>query len=255
MQDLLEAKAMKLGSSMVGHLRWHLNGMFKLAASDGLINHNPAAELRIPKHCKPGRQVRPLTEDDVIDYLGALELQERLLARLTLIEGLRGPGENLALRWGAFVAEDIVLVRERVYQGKFDTPKSGKTREVALSSGTIADLRAWRSIARSTAADALVFPSENPVSPLDMGNLWKRSFAPRLKKVGLDWATFQVLRSTNATLSHKYKVDAKVSADQRGHGLGVSMEVYTKSDRQQKRQAVRKIESVVIRKRRRKLSA
>jgi integrase len=238
MQDLLEAKARTLGCSMVGHLRWHLNGIFKLAVSDGAIDHNPAAELRIPKHCKRGRSVRPLNEDDAIEYLGVLDLQERLMARLTLIDGLRGPGENLALRWGSFVEEDIVLIRERVYQGKFDSPKSGKPWEVALSSGTVADLRAWRRIARSTAVDAFVFPSENPASPLDMGNLWERSFFPALKKIGLEWATFQVLRSTNATLSHKYKVDAKVSADQRGHGLGVSMDVYTKSTRQQKREAV-----------------
>jgi integrase len=240
---------------MVGHLRWHLNGIFNLAVSDRVIDHNPAAELRVARHCKQGRSVRPLTEDEVMDYLGVLDLQERLLARLTLIDGLRGPGENLALRWGSLVAEDILLVRERVYQGKFDSPKSGKPREVALSPGTVADLRAWRHIARSTAADAFVFPSENPRSPLDMGNLWERSFAPALKKIGLEWATFQVLRSTNATLSHKHKVDAKVSADQRGHGLGVSMEVYTKSTRQQKRELVKRLESKVARKRQRKLSA
>ncbi|HTR36285.1 MAG TPA: hypothetical protein VMH80_10305 [Bryobacteraceae bacterium] len=255
MQDLLEAKAKKLGSSMVKHIRWHLNGIFKLAESDGLIDHNPAAQLRIPKNCKAGRVVRPLTEDEVNDYLGALDLQERLLARLTLIEGLRGPGENLALRWGAFLEEDILLVKERVYQGKFDTPKQGKPREVALSQGTMADFRAWRCLARSTTAEAFVFPSENPASPLDMGNLWDRSFAPRLKGVGLEWATFQVLRSTNATLSKKAKADVKVSADQRGHGVRVSLEVYTKSDRQQKRQAVRKLESLVARKRQRRLSA
>ena len=255
MQDLLEAKALRLGRSMVAHLRWHLNAVYKLAVSDGLLDHNPAAELRIPKRCKGGRLRRPLTEDEVNEYLGVLDLPERLLARFTLIDGLRGPGENLALRRGCFVDEDIVLVRERVYQGKFDTPKSGKPREAALSPETVADLRAWRSRARSTAADSLVFPSENPASPVDMGNLWERSFAPRLRKIGLEWATFQVLRSTNATLAHKYKVDAKVSADQRGHGLGVSMEVYTISTREQKREAVKQIESMVTRKHKRKLSA
>jgi hypothetical protein len=63
------------------------------------------------------------------------------------------------------------------------------------------------------------------------------------------------IRRTNATLSKKAGVDAKVSADQRGHGIGVSMEVYTISDRQQKREAVQKLESMVIRKRQRRLSA
>jgi len=71
----------------------------------------------------------------------------------------------------------------------------------------------------------------------------------------LEWASFQVLRITSASLSKKAGVDAKVSADQRGHGLGVSMEVYTISDRQQKREAVNRLESLVARKRQRKLSA
>jgi hypothetical protein len=56
---------------------------------------------------------------------------------------------------------------------------------------------------------------------------------PRLATVGLEWATFQVLRRTNASLSRKLKIDDKVSADQRGHGLGVSMEVYSRSDLEQ----------------------
>ena len=79
-----------------------------------------------------------------------------------------------------------------------------------------------------------------------MGNIWDRRLRPQLQKIGLEWATFQVLRKTNATLSKKAGVDAKVSADQRGHGLGVSMEVYTISDRQQKREAVKKLESLVL---------
>ena len=71
---------------------------------------------------------------------------------------------------------------------------------------------------------------------------------PKLEPLGLDWATFQVLRKTNATLSKKHGIDSKVSADQRGHSLGVSMEVYTMSDRQQKREAVQKLEAAVLRK-------
>jgi hypothetical protein len=57
---------------------------------------------------------------------------------------------------------------------------------------------------------------------------------------------FQVLRRTNASLSRKAKVDDKVSADQRGHGLGVSLGVYAISDLDQKIEAVTKLESAVI---------
>ena len=80
-----------------------------------------------------------------------------------------------------------------------------------------------------------------------MSNLWRRGFKLQLEAIGLGWATFQVLRKTNASLSQKAGVDAKVSADQRGHGLGVSMEVYTMSDRQQKRRAVNRLEKMVRR--------
>jgi hypothetical protein len=45
------------------------------------------------------------------------------------------------------------------------------------------------------------------------------------------------------------RADAKVSADNRGHGLGVAMEEYTHSTPDQKREAVQKIEAIVIEKR------
>jgi hypothetical protein len=75
------------------------------------------------------------------------------------------------------------------------------------------------------------------------------------RKDGLAWATFQVLRKTNASLSAKAGVEPKVSADQRGHGLGVSMEVYTISDHQQKREAVKQLESMIGRPREARKSA
>ena len=69
-----------------------------------------------------------------------------------------------------------------------------------------------------------------------------------LEKIGLGWATFQVLRKTNASLSKKAGVDPKVASDQRGHGIGVSLEVYTSSDLEQKRDALKKLEAAVFQK-------
>jgi len=47
-------------------------------------------------------------------------------------------------------------------------------------------------------------------------------------------------------LSRIAKIDDKVAADQRGHGLGISLEVYSISDLQQKIEAVKRLESEVI---------
>jgi hypothetical protein len=86
-------------------------------------------------------------------------------------------------------------------------------------------LKEWRDLAEDPSPQGFVFPSEALATPLSADNLWRRSMPPKLVKIGLGWATFQVLRKTNASLSKKYGVDPKVASDQRRHGIGVSMEV------------------------------
>jgi integrase len=243
LQEFLDRKAQDLSYSVVAHLRWFLNGIFKLAWSDSYIPSNTAAELRIPKRCQPGRAMRPLTEEEVQTYLEAFDVREKLIARLAIFEGMR-PGEILALRWKS-VAGEIIRVEERVYKRVFNTPKNGKTREGAISDGTLELLKEWAGLAQDPSPDGFVFPSEKVTTPLSLDNLWRRYMFPTLDKIGLGWASFQVLRKTNASLSKKAGVDPKVASDQRGHGLGVSLEVYTSSDLEQKRAALRALEAAV----------
>lgn len=243
LQDFLDRKAAELSFSVVAHLRWFLNGIFKLALSDSLISGNPAAELKIPKRCQPGRAMRPLTEEEVHTYLEAFDLREKLIARLAIFEGMR-PGEILALRWKS-VTGGIIRVEERVYKRKFNTPKNGKTREGAISDGTLALLKQWAEVAQDPSPDGFVFPPEKVTTPISLDNLWRRNMRPALEAIGMEWATFQVLRKTNVSLSKKAGVDPKVASDQRGHGLGVSLEVYTSSDLEQKRAALRALEAAV----------
>jgi integrase len=245
LQDFLDRKAEELSGSVVAHLRWFLNAVFKLAMSDGLMLNNPAAELRIPRKCQPGRAMRSLTEEEVIIYLEALDLREKLIARLAIFEGMR-PGEIFALRWKS-VEDSKLRVEERVYKRKLDTPKNGKTREGAISDGTLALIAEWADLAEDPSADGFVFPSERVTTPLSLDNVWRRSMQPKLEKRGLGWASFQMLRKTNASLSKKAGVDPKVASDQRGHGVGVSLEVYTSSDMEQKRAALKKLEAAVLR--------
>jgi integrase len=246
LQNVLDGKAMELSYSPVAHIRWFLNAIFKLAKSDGYISSNPAAELIIPKHCQPGREMRPLTEEEVNQYLGVFDLREKLIARLAIFEGMR-PGEILALRWKSIIG-DTIQVAERVYKRVLNTPKNGKAREGAISDGTLELLHQWAELAENSSPESFVFPSEKITTPLSSDNLWRRSMFPKLEKIGLGWATFQVLRKTNASLSKKAGVDPKVASDQRGHGLGVSLEVYTNSDLEQKREALKKLEAAVLRK-------
>ena len=190
--------------------------------------------------------MRPLTEEEVNQYLEVFDLREKLVSRLAIFEGMR-PGEITALQWKSVTGEAIRVV-QRVYRGSLGTPKNGKVREGAISEGTVRLLEEWGELAPDPSPDGFVFPSEKLTTPLSADDLWQRTMKPKLEKVGLGWATFQVLRKTNASLSKKAHVDPKVSADQRGHGLGVSMEVYTSSDLEQKRDALRALEAAVLRK-------
>ncbi|MDQ2944946.1 MAG: hypothetical protein M3Y27_03235, partial [Acidobacteriota bacterium] len=60
------------------------------------------------------------------------------------------------------------------------------------------------------------------------------------------WATFQVMRRTHSSLSRKAGIDPKLVADQLGHGLGVNLDVYTKSDLEQRMEAVTKLEAEIL---------
>ena len=52
---------------------------------------------------------------------------------------------------------------------------------------------------------------------------------PKLKPHGLGWVDFQMMRATHASIGHRLALNPKVTADQRGHGVGVSIAEYTKT--------------------------
>jgi integrase len=190
LQKVLDGKARKLSFSAVAHIRWFLNAIFKLALSDGCIAKNPAAELIIPKNCQAGREMRPLTEEEVNRYLEVFDLREKLIARLAIFEGMR-PGEILALRWKSVTGEDTIRVAERVYKRVLNTPKNGKTREGAISDGTLELFKEWAGLAEDPSPDGFVFPSEKVATTLSLDNLWRRYMFPKLDRIGLAGRRFR----------------------------------------------------------------
>ena len=65
---------------------------------------------------------------------------------------------------------------------------------------------------------------------------------PKLKRLGLGWANFLVMRRTHATLMRALGVDGKLVADQLGHSLDVSQNVYTQSPVESRLAAVNQLE-------------
>ena len=245
LQEFLEKKvAHGLSASVVSHLRWDLRAIFQLAVEDGVVERNPATSLITPSNAKRSVK-RVMNREDVVRFLATVELRERLIVKLAIFAGMR-PGEIFGLKW-RHVKDDSAVIEQRLYRGKINTPKTHRSIRVAAFTPTIvSEMQEWKTLCPSSQPDAWVFPSERLVTPLDKANWWRRDMEPKLKPIGLQWATFQVMRRTHASLSRRAGIDPKVVADQLGHGLGVNLDVYTKSDLQQRSEAVKKLESEVM---------
>ena len=245
LQRYLEQKAARgLSFSLVDHLRWDLRAIFRLAVEDRVLPSNPAELLFTPgtPH-KPSRRV--LSAEEVQTMLSVLGLREQLIVQLALFSGMR-PGEILALQW-KHVAEDHIRVLHRLYRGTLDRPKTERSkREVALSGSTRQLIEQWRQERGNPEPDAWVFPSTKRTRPLERDSAWRWLVRPRLKMVGLDWVTFQILRRTHASLSRQVGIDPKLVADQLGHGLGVNLDVYTVVALEKRQHAVEMLEASLV---------
>jgi len=225
LQDFLDSKG-GMSFSVVDHLRWDLKQIFDMAIAEGFVRLNPALLLFTPREAKrPLRRV--MTVQDVVAVCSALGERERLIAKLAIVAGMR-PGEIFGLKWGR-VAETFAKVEERVYRGLIDTPKTHHSvRDAAVAAGLMMELEKWRSLGLGAGAEAFVFPSERGTA-LSKDNVWRRNMQPKLSAVGLGWCNFQVMRRTHATLMRQLKADPKLVADQLGHSVDVSLNVYAQS--------------------------
>jgi Phage integrase, N-terminal SAM-like domain len=109
LQKFLDQKARSLSRSVVSHLRWDLNAIFKMAAEDAIIEGNPAGSLVTPKEAKT-RPKRVMTKEQVWLALSVFDLRERVIFLLAVLAGMR-PGEILALRWGKVDPQMIEMIR------------------------------------------------------------------------------------------------------------------------------------------------
>jgi len=95
-----------------------------------------------------------------------------LIVKLAILGGMR-PGEIFALQW-KHLSDDAADVRQRVYRGDVDTPKTKTScRKVALPDGVKADIAEWRNMSPSLEPDAWVFPSRSWMQSVWGGSIFK----------------------------------------------------------------------------------
>jgi len=243
LQALLDAKSKTHSFSVVDHLRWDLRQIFSMAIAEGLLRLNPAALLYTPRETKRP-QHRTMTVEQIRAAFSVLAIRETCITKAAIIGGLR-PGEIFGLKWGRF-ADAAAEVTQRVYRGLVDSPKTHHSvRSAALADGVVAALNEWRRICPRVGPDDYVFPSERG-TPLSKDNVWRRNMQPALAKVGLGWCNFQVMRRTHASLMRQMKEDPHAVAAQLGHTVDVSLNVYSQSPVEGRREMVNRLEKLVI---------
>ncbi len=164
---------------------------------EGLVPDNPVRKTKLPRR-GPIAEKAPVHPEKVRALLEALPYPSRSLAWLLSFTGLR-ICELLALRWcDVDLDAGFIRVRQTVYEGHFDDPKSKRSRRtVPLGTQSAEILQARKP--QTCAPEALVFAARNG-SPLCRRNLLNRQLKPTCEKLKLEGVTWHWLRHANATL-------------------------------------------------------
>jgi integrase len=179
----------------VRHLRTSFGTVLNAAEMDDLIRRNVVKKTRLPRRVHA--EEPPLVSlEDLKSLLRELPEPSRSIAGLIILTGLR-IGEMLALRWcDVDLTAGILRVRQTVYEGQFDTPKTKRSRRVVpLSPIAVQILR----LQKQGSGASLIFRSATG-TVLCRRNLLSRQFRPTAVRLGLKGFNWHWLRHAMASL-------------------------------------------------------
>ena len=217
----------KLGWQTVRNAWTLLSGILETAVEYGYLSMNPARGVKFPE--KELKEAPVLfTAEDFVKLLEQLDEPYRTMARLIALTGLR-IGELLAVRWRCLDLEIGTLsVRESVYEGKFQSPKTRKSRRtMPLGPQIIVWLREHRLRAKRTEADDLVFGNRKG-QPLRESKLLRNVLQPAAERAGLGRVTWHQFRHIHSSLLNDLRVPVKIAQEQLGHSsISTTLNIYT----------------------------
>ena len=246
--QLFVIRKVQLGQSWesVNKLRNLLSKVLGTAVGEGYLAENPVRGVKMPARTT-WPQHTFLSAEEVRKLLTVLDEPARTIALLATLTGLR-IGEILALRWGRVDLEAGTLrVEETCYRGHFGTPKTrASRREVPLPDGLTHTLLARRSRSFNTSPEELVFATRKG-TPLSANNLHKRQLRPACQQAGIKPVGWHTLRHTHTTLQHRYGTPLRVTQALLGHSrLSTTLEIYTHAPTDAQREAVDRLERIVL---------
>jgi integrase len=226
-QSVADRFKQQLGWQTVRNAWTLLSGILETAVEYGYLSMNPARGVKFPaKELKEAPAL--ITGEDFMKLLKHLDEPYRTMVTLIAATGLR-IGELLALRWRSLDLEIGTLsVRESVFEGKFQSPKTQKSRRtIPLGPQVISWLREHRLRAKRTASDDLVFANRNG-QPLRESKLLRNILQPAAEAAGLGRVTWHQFRHIHSSLLNDLRVPVKIAQEQLGHSsISTTLNIYT----------------------------
>lgn len=233
----------QLGWQTVRNAWTLLSGILETAVEYGYLAVNPARGVKFPQQAE--REAPAIIAgDDLGKLLNEVVEPYRTMVELIAATGLR-IGELLAVRWRALDLEvGTLAVRESVYEGKFQRPKTHKSRRtIPLGPHAIKSLKAHRDRSTRQSDDDLVFPNKAG-EPLRESKLLERVLQPAAERAGLGRVTWHQFRHIHSSLLNDLRVPVKIAQEQLGHAsIQTTLNIYTHVVGGSHRRAIEQLEA------------
>jgi integrase len=199
--------------SIVRHAFVNIRSIMRLARKLKFLQEDPAEELMMPQTKEVKRPT--MTAKQISDLINVIEdIHDLCLMSIALFCATRA-SETLGLTWRSYAGDRLIPLNTafegRLYEGRLKTRESRNA--IPIPEDVIPIIDAWRSVAKNTTPDALMFPTfgrgkrKGEVVPRQGRNFLKWRIHPISDKLGIPrkLVTFQVMRRTLGT-------------DMQGHG-------------------------------------
>lgn len=219
-----------------------LSGILETAVEYGYLTVNPARGVKFPPQALREAPAM-IAGDDFAKLLSEVVEPYRMMIGLIAATGLR-IGELLALRWRSLDLNiGTLTVRESVFEGKMQLPKTLKARRtIPLGPHAVKLLKEHRDRSPRRSDDDLIFPNREGASMRE-SKVLRRVLQPAAERAGLGRVTWHQFRHIHSSLLNDLRVPVKIAQEQLGHAsISTTLNIYTHVVDASHRQAIEALE-------------
>lgn len=227
-QGFITAQAQQFAWPTVQNIKLTLNQVLKQAVEWTYLRENPGARVKMPR--RPPRVDRVIFTPDQLRQL-LLRLREpcQTVVATAIATGMRRC-ELFALRWcDVDFEKSIIHVRQRIYNGLIDTPKTPRSiRDLPMPRWLAEKLLTHRDrLGDRRASYVFEGSSGKPLNPVSM---CQRVLQPALSELGLPRVSWHCFRRTLATWLSEQGTQIKTTQELLGHSsVNTTLEYYVQS--------------------------